>query len=196
MTDNNDFRTQPMQQPAWPASEAPPSHYAALPVPGQVSDDGPLPVCTRDLLGTVRSTGTCFLLCIVTFGFYTLYWFYKTHEEMKRHTGTGLGGGLGLVLAFFISIVMYFLTPSEVGGMYERRGMRSPVSSVTWSLGAAARLVLLVGLIVWFVKVNGALNASNPALCRAPSDRATSAGGVSDYSCWSKRSCIGRTLSA
>ena len=158
MTENNDFRTQPMQQPTWPASEAPPSHYAALPVPGQApmmaaygSAPGPI--------GNVRSTGTCFLLCIVTFGFYTLYWFYKTHEEMKRHTGTGLGGGLGLVLAFFISIVMYFLTPSEVGGMYERRGMRSPVSGVTGLWALLLGWFFFVGLIVWFVKVNGALNA-------------------------------------
>jgi hypothetical protein len=25
------------------------------------------------------------------------YWFYKTHDEMKRHTGDGLGGGIALL---------------------------------------------------------------------------------------------------
>ena len=63
------------------------------------------------------------------------------------------------MLAFFISIVMYFLTPSEVGGMYERRGMRSPVSGVTGLWALLLGWFFFVGLIVWFVKVNGALNA-------------------------------------
>lgn len=110
-------------------------------------------------VGQVRDTGTCILLCIVTLGFYSLYWFYKTHDEMKRHTGTGLGGGLGLLLGFLVSIVMYFLTPSEVNGMYERRGMRSPVSGVTGLWALLLGWFFGLGLIIWFVKVNGALNA-------------------------------------
>jgi Domain of unknown function (DUF4234) len=106
-------------------------------------------------IGQVRSTGLSMLLYVVTFGIYGLVWFYKTHDEMKRHTGEGIGGGLALVLGFFVAFVMAFLTPHEVGRVYERRGQKPPVSAVTglWIL------LPLAGAIVWFVKTNGALNA-------------------------------------
>src|SRR4051794_31999931 len=42
-------------------------------------------------LGKVRGTGACMGLTIITLGIYTLYWFFQVHEEMKRHTGRGLG---------------------------------------------------------------------------------------------------------
>ena len=115
MTDNDDFRTQPMQQPAWPASEAPPSHYAALPVPGQAPMMAPYGFAP-DLLESSRSTGTCFLLCIVTFGFFTplFFWFYKTHEEMKRHTGTGLAAGWVSCSPSSSALSCTSFTPSEV----------------------------------------------------------------------------------
>ena len=109
-------------------------------------------------IGTIRSTGTCILLTIVTLGFYTWYWYYKTHDEMKQHTGTGLGGPVALILAIFVGIVMPFLTPHEVGGLYERSGRPKPVSAVT-GLWVIPGFLLLVGPIVWFVKTNGALNA-------------------------------------
>ncbi|KQV77900.1 hypothetical protein ASC64_03535 [Nocardioides sp. Root122] len=107
----------------------------------------------------MRSTGTCIALCIVTLGFYSLYWFYKTHEEMKRHTNSGLGGGVALLIGLFASFVMWFLTPSEIAGMYERRGMRSPVSGATGLWALLLGWAFGLGLIIWFVKVNGALNA-------------------------------------
>lgn len=122
--------------------------YAGAPVPGQ---PGPI--------GQVRSTGTCVLLTVVTLGFYTLYWYYKTHEEMKQHTGTGLGGGVALVLAVFVGIAMPFVTASEVGGLYERRGQSRPVSATTGLWALLLGWFFFVGLVVWFVKTNGALNA-------------------------------------
>lgn len=109
-------------------------------------------------VGQVRSTGTCILLTIVTLGIYTWVWYFKTHEEMKRHTGEGLGGGVALILAIFISIVMPFLTPNEVGRLYERRGQQPPVTAVTGLWFLLLGWFFLVGAIVWFVKVNGALN--------------------------------------
>ena len=78
------------------------------------------------VVGKIRSTGVCILLAIVTFGIYTLVWFYKTHDEMKRHTGHGLGGGLAFILAWFVGIVMPYITSSEVGTLYERAGQPSP----------------------------------------------------------------------
>ena len=105
-------------------------------------------------IGQLRSTGTCILLTIVTLGIYSLFWYYKTHDEMKAHTGTGLGGGIALLLALFVGIVMPFITANEVGGMYERRGQAKPVSAAT----GAWIILPLIGSIVWFVKTNGALN--------------------------------------
>lgn len=94
------------------------------------------------------------LLHIVTLGIYGLVWWYKTHDEMKRHSGQGLGGGIALLLAFFVAFAMLFVTPSEVAKLYINRGQQAPVSAVTglWIL------LPIAGPIVWFVKVNGALN--------------------------------------
>ena len=109
-------------------------------------------------LGKVRETGTCVLLTIVTLGFYTWYWYYKTHDEMKQHSGTGIGGGVALILAILVGIVMPFLNSNEVGGLYERRGQARPVSAVTGLWALLLGWFFFVGLIVWFVKTNGALN--------------------------------------
>lgn len=109
-------------------------------------------------IGRIRGTGVCILLSIVTFGIYTVVWFYQTHSEMKRHSGQGIGGGVALLLSIFVGIVMPYITASEVGGLYERRGQRKPVSGAT-GLWYFPGWFLLVGPLVWFVKTNGALNA-------------------------------------
>jgi hypothetical protein len=109
-------------------------------------------------IGQVRSTGTCILLTIVTLGIYTWYWYYKTHEEMKQHTGQGIGGGIALLLAIFVGIAMPFISSNEVGNLYERRGQAKPVSAVTGLWFLLLGWFFLVGAIVWFVKTNGALN--------------------------------------
>lgn len=108
-------------------------------------------------VGQVRSTGMAILLFVVTFGIYGLYWFYVVHDEMKRHKGTGIGGGLALVIAFFATAVTAFLTSSEVGELYERQGRAKPVSAIT-GLWYVPGNFILVGPIVWFVQTNGALN--------------------------------------
>jgi hypothetical protein len=109
-------------------------------------------------IGKIGGTGVCVLLLIVTLGFYSLYWFFKTHEEMKRHNGQGLGGGLALLLAFFVGFVMPYLTSNEVGGLYDRTGRSRPVSALT-GLWYFPGMFIVIGPIVWFVKTNGALNA-------------------------------------
>ena len=131
----------------------PPPMGAAVPAP--VYSPG-VPAATP--IGQVRSTGTCILLTIVTLGIYSAYWYYKTHEEMKAHTGTGLGGPVALILAILVGIVMPFITPNEVGDMYERRGQAKPVSAATGLWYLLLAWALLVGPIIWFVKTNGALN--------------------------------------
>src|SRR5436305_1056099 len=110
---------------------------------------------TSGSLGKQRSTGISILLAIVTLGIYAFVWVYSTAKEMKQHSGTGLGGGIALLLYILISPVTFFLHASEVGGLYKRAGAPEPVSAITglWILLPVA------GPIVWFVKVNGALNA-------------------------------------
>ena len=116
---------------------------------GQPMGSGPI--------GQVRGTGVSILLFIVTFGIYGWFYWFKVHEEMKRHSGQGIGGGVALILALFVSIVMPYITSAEVGGLYRRRGQAEPVSAMTglWYLPG---MFILVGPIIWFVKTNGALN--------------------------------------
>jgi hypothetical protein len=109
-------------------------------------------------IGVIRPTGVTILLTIVTLGFYSWYWFFKTHEEMKRHSGEGIGGAIALILTIFVGFVTPFLTSSEVGALYERQGWKRPVSGAT-GLWYIPGVLILVGPIIWFVKTNGALNA-------------------------------------
>jgi hypothetical protein len=110
-------------------------------------------------IGKVRGTGTCILLTVVTFGIYSLVWYYMVHDEMKRHSGQGVGGGVALVLGLFVGIAMPFVTSNEVGNLYERRGQAKPVSAATGLWMLLLGWFFFVGAIVWFVKTNGALNA-------------------------------------
>lgn len=109
-------------------------------------------------VGKVRSTGMCILLFIVTLGFYSWYWFYSTHDEMKRHTGQGIGGGIALLLTIFVGFVMPYINSHEVGDMYGRGGRPKPVSGAT-GLWYFPGMLIIIGPIVWFVKTNGALNS-------------------------------------
>jgi hypothetical protein len=108
-------------------------------------------------IGTVRGTGVTILLFVVTLGIWSLVYYYQTHEEMKRHTGEGIGGVLALVLGFFVGFVSPFLLSHEVGGLYERTGRAKPVSAAT-GLWVYPGFLILIGPFVWFVKTNGALN--------------------------------------
>jgi hypothetical protein len=114
------------------------------------SDSGPL--------GRPRGIGFGILLFIVTLSLYGWYWAFKTHEEMKQHTGDGLGGVLGLVIWILIGAVSAFVIPSEVGKMYQRDGRIPPVTGWT-GLWLFPFGFLLIPAIVWFVKVQGSLNA-------------------------------------
>lgn len=97
------------------------------------------------------------LLYIVTFSFYSWYWVYKTQEEMKRHVGDGLGGVVGLVVWILLSPVSAFVIPSEVGKMYAQDGQTPPMSG--WAgLWLFPGAILIVPAIVWFVKIQRALN--------------------------------------
>lgn len=105
-------------------------------------------------LGKIRSPLIVILLAIVTLGIYGIYWQYSMFKEMKDYSDQGIGGVLGLVLAFFLSIVNVFVMPSEVGNLYGAENQLKPVSGITgfWIL------LPLVGAFVWLFKVQGHLN--------------------------------------
>jgi hypothetical protein len=108
-------------------------------------------------LGHPRGIGFGILMYIITLNFYSWFWVFKTQEETKQHTGEGLGGVLGLVIWIVISAVSAFVIPSEVGKMYQKDGQQPPMSGWTglWLFPGA---ILIIPAIVWFVKVQGALN--------------------------------------
>ena len=116
-------------------------------------------------LGRPRGIGFAILIFIITLGIYSLYWVFKTQDEVKEHSGQGVGGVLGLVIYIVVSIVSWFLIPSEIGKMYKLDGREAPFSGWTglWLL------LPIIGAFVWFIKVQGALNrywesrASTPA---------------------------------
>jgi hypothetical protein len=124
------------QQPAWPGVGG----YGPPAVPGPRAQP--------------RSIGTCILLAIVTLGIYTYVWTWKTHEEIKQHSGIGVGGPVGFLIYFVISPVTFFLLAGEVRQMLARAGQPSRVQGTTglWIL------LPVLGALVWFVKVQGQLN--------------------------------------
>jgi Na+/proline symporter len=118
-------------------------------------------------LGHPRGIGFGILLFIITIGFYSWYWVYKTQEEVKQHTGDGLGGVLGLVVWIIISPISAFVIPSEIGRMYQRDGQQPAVTGWT-GLWLFPFGFLIIPAIIWFVKVQGALNRYWEAKASAP----------------------------
>ena len=118
-------------------------------------------------LGQPRGIGFGILLFVVTLGFYGWYWAFKTQDEMKLHTGEGLGGVLGLVVWILFYFVSALVIPSEVGKMYAKAGRQSPVTGWT-GLWLVPGIILIVPAIVWFVKVQGALNRAWEGARSAP----------------------------
>lgn len=110
------------------------------------------PAGATGAVGKIRSPGIVLLLMIVTLGIYSFVWWYKSFQEMKDYSGEGLGGLVGLLLAF--CYVSYFMLPAEVGNLYARDGKEKPVTGVTglWNL------LPLVGTLIWLWKTQNALS--------------------------------------
>ena len=125
------------------------------PVPG-LPDFAQPPQPTGEL-GRLRPTGMTILLVIVTFGIWAFVYYFQVFEEMRRHSGRGLGGVWALVISIIFGVVSPFLLSNEVGQLYERRGLRSPVSALT-GLWFFPGMLILIGPFIWFVKTNNALN--------------------------------------
>jgi hypothetical protein len=137
------YGQQPYDYPGRPMPGAPAAERYAQP-------QGPI--------GQIRPTGMIILLFFVTLGIWSLVYYYQVHEEMKRHSGEGLGGVLALVIAIVFGLVSPFLLSHEVGQLYERRGQEKPVSALT-GLWFFPGIFILVGPFIWFITTNNALNA-------------------------------------
>lgn len=107
--------------------------------------------------GQPRGVAFVVIISLITFSIYTIYWIFKTHDEMRRWAGEGLGGVLGLVVWLLIMPVSAFVIPSEAGKLYTRAGAAPPVTGWT-GLWLFPFGIFLIPAIVWLVKVQGALN--------------------------------------
>jgi hypothetical protein len=137
--------------------EEPTTAEAGTPAEPDVVVQPPVPAApagSSGPLGQPRGVAFVIVLSIITFGIYHLYWFYKSFEELKRHTGNGIGGILGLLIAFVFAPIDWFVLPSEVGGMYRDDGREEPMTGWTglWMF------LPIVGWFVWTIKIQGALN--------------------------------------
>src|ERR671937_575763 len=77
---------------------------------------------------------------------------------LGRPRGVGFGGVLGLVIWIVLHPVMAFVIRSEIGKMYKKDGQEPPMSGWT-GLWLFPFGFLIVPAIVWFVKIQGALNS-------------------------------------
>jgi hypothetical protein len=117
--------------------------------------DAPSPVSpTAGTLGRPRSVLVVILLTIITFGIWTLVWSFQNGDELKRHTGKGLGGVAYLLITLFIAPVTMFLMASEVEQLYRSEGKEPPITTI-WGLWF---LLPIIGNLIWYVRIQGALN--------------------------------------
>ncbi|MDQ4131941.1 MAG: DUF4234 domain-containing protein [Actinomycetota bacterium] len=102
-------------------------------------------------IGEQKSIGSQVLISILTLGFYGWYWIYRCHEDVKLHSGQGIGGVVGMIIYIVFSIVNVFLLPIEIQKMYEQEGQTSPVR---WTSG----FWIFLFAIPWYWKMQSALN--------------------------------------
>jgi hypothetical protein len=113
----------------------------------------------RGPLGETRSIPLSILWAILTIGIYTFVWVYRTQEEIKRYSGNGIGGVIGLVIWLVVGIVTYFVVPSEVRYMYEDLDGGGKGSSPVRGVTGLWVLLPIAGPFIWFFKMQGALNS-------------------------------------
>jgi uncharacterized membrane protein len=108
----------------------------------------------REPIGTPRSVGLTILVAIVTFGIWTWVWSYMNGEELETYRRNGLGGVAYLLLTIvFVSITM-FLMANEVENLYLDAGEQPRITTL-WGLWF---LLPLIGQIVWYVRIQHAIN--------------------------------------
>jgi len=94
------------------------------------------------------------LLFIFTCGIWGGIWAWRTHDDLQKHNGDGIGGVVGLILGLLVGVVIMFTVPNEIEKMYQRDGRQSPVSTL-WGLWF---LLPVIGQFIWYLNVQRALN--------------------------------------
>jgi hypothetical protein len=126
------------------SDDVPPPNWSGPPS-GQIPDQ---------ITGVYYRKGITILLMIVTVGIWGFFWSYHTGEDLKRYNGDGLGGLVNVLIYLVLSVVLMFTIPYEISNMYTRDGRNSPVSTL-WGLWF---LLPIIGHLVWYLKVQDALN--------------------------------------
>lgn len=123
-----------------------------IPSPVSLSIVPPAPAAPP--AGRPRSIAVSTLLFFATLGLYGAVWAYRVHDELRRDTGRGMGGVRGALLWVLLPPVLAFTLPAEVDlACLERALPRAVRARTGWWM-----LLPLAGAVVWFVKVQRALN--------------------------------------
>ncbi len=112
------------------------------------------PTATRGPLGKQRGGVAVALLSIITLGIYWLVYIFKTHNEIKKNSGVGLGGGVALIIAIFVGILAPFLLGNDIKAVRQQAGLPEQVSWLTgfWSW------IPIIGIFIFASKAQAALN--------------------------------------
>ncbi|MEO1056274.1 MAG: DUF4234 domain-containing protein [Actinomycetota bacterium] len=132
----------------------PPSVPSASPPPPVPSASPPPAPAPPVVIGKRRSIGLVILLSIITFGIWTIVWSYQNGDELQRYSGRGIGGVGYLFITLLISPATMFLMASEVEQIYRNEG-REPRITTLWGLWF---LLPLIGNIIWYVRIQRAIN--------------------------------------
>lgn len=130
----------------------PPPPQQGVPNPGAAMPYAYAPM--QRLPGRRRAIGVTILVSIVTCGIWTYVWAFQNGEEVKQWSGEGLGGGLHLVLTILFAPATMFILAGEVEQLYRREGKEPPITTI-WGLWF---LLPLIGNIIWYVRIQNALN--------------------------------------
>jgi hypothetical protein len=114
----------------------------------------PIPEASHGPIGKPRSVGLTILVAIVTFGIWTWVWSYLNGEELKNYRRDGLGGVAYLLFTMFFVPVTMFLMANEVEQLYVDAGEQPRITTL-WGLWF---LLPLIGNIIWYVRIQNAIN--------------------------------------
>lgn len=123
---------------------------ASVPTP----PEQPAPDADHGPIGKPRSIGLTILVSIVTLGIWTWLWSYWNGEELKNYRRDGLGGVAYLIITIFISPVTMFFMAYEVEKLYVEVGEQPRITTL-WGLWF---LLPLIGHIIWYVRIQSAIN--------------------------------------
>jgi hypothetical protein len=116
--------------------------------------DQSVPEVPREPIGKPRSVGLTILVAVVTFGIWTWVWSYMNGEELKTYRRNGLGGVAYLVLTVIFVPITMFLMANEVENLYLDADEQPRITTL-WGLWF---LLPLIGNIIWYVRIQHAIN--------------------------------------